>query len=352
MSVHDRWGGARTGTGKRWEVRWRQQGVQRKRRFDSKTAAETFEARRKLDPNTPQHRPQLTVGEMMATWLATKAGLEESTRLAYRLDVKLIGSVFGDRLASGVRPSEVRAWAARPHPGASLRRRGLVALRAAYRLAISDALIVHDPTEGAPLPRVERTEMRFLSWPELDALAREVGETGPLVWLLGTCGLRISEACALDGTDVDRVRGRLRVRRAKTHKPRDVPISTDVLILLPDTPGPLFRGPSGGRLDPHNWRERVFKPAALRAGFGAMHPHELRHTAASLAIASGADVKVVQRMLGHSSAAMTLDLYTGLWDAQLDSVTDRMTLAWRAQMGRPTLEEPGPGPATLRLVVP
>jgi Site-specific recombinase XerD len=48
--------------------------------------------------------------------------------------------------------------------------------------------------------------------------------------------------------------------------------------------------------------------------------HDLRHTAASLAISSGANVKAVQRMLGHESAAMTLDVYSGLFDNDLDSV--------------------------------
>jgi integrase len=58
-----------------------------------------------------------------------------------------------------------------------------------------------------------------------------------------------------------------------------------------------------------------------------MHPHELRHTAASLAIASGANVKVVQQMLGHKSATMTLDLYGHLFGDQLDEVADAMDAA-------------------------
>ncbi|MHB8188622.1 MAG: tyrosine-type recombinase/integrase, partial [Dermatophilaceae bacterium] len=57
------------------------------------------------------------------------------------------------------------------------------------------------------------------------------------------------------------------------------------------------------------------------------HPHELRHTAASLAIASGANVKVVQQMLGHKSATMTLDLYGHLFEDQLDEVADALDLA-------------------------
>lgn len=56
-------------------------------------------------------------------------------------------------------------------------------------------------------------------------------------------------------------------------------------------------------------------------------PHDLRHTAASLAISAGANVKAVQRMLGHSSAAMTLDRYADLFEDDLDSVADALDAA-------------------------
>jgi site-specific recombinase XerC len=57
-------------------------------------------------------------------------------------------------------------------------------------------------------------------------------------------------------------------------------------------------------------------------------PHDLRHTAASLAIKAGANVKVVQQMLGHASAAMTLDVYAGLFANNLDEVADRLDQAF------------------------
>jgi integrase-like protein len=63
-----------------------------------------------------------------------------------------------------------------------------------------------------------------------------------------------------------------------------------------------------------NFRRRFFDPAAMAAGLDDLRPHDLRHTAASLLVASGANVKAVQRMLGHASAAMTLDVYFGLFD--------------------------------------
>lgn len=356
MSVHDRWRGARTGQGRRYEVRWREGGYQRKRRFDTKVAAQDFEAKRRLEPEARRavESRTLTVDQMMADWLATTKHLRPSTRDGYRVDAAEVVGEFGPRLAKSVRPSEVRTWLARER-GASLRRRSLMAMRRAYKMAIADKVLGDDPTAGIPLPRDRSHDMRFLSWDELGTLASMAGTDAPLVWLLGTCGLRLGEALGLDGADVDRLRRRISVRRSystssegtelgptKGAKRREVPVSAFVLAMLPDRVGPLFVGPAGDRLNPHNWRARVFQPAAAAAGFGeviregrsrryvGMHPHELRHTAASLAIASGADVKAVQRMLGHASAAMTLDLYGHLWDAQLDTVADRMDEARRA----------------------
>jgi integrase len=76
-----------------------------------------------------------------------------------------------------------------------------------------------------------------------------------------------------------------------------------------------------------NFRRYTFDPAVEAAGLAGITPHDLRHTAASLAVSAGANVKAVQRMLGHQSAAMTLDVYSGLFDADLDGVAERMGAA-------------------------
>jgi integrase len=80
-------------------------------------------------------------------------------------------------------------------------------------------------------------------------------------------------------------------------------------------------------MDLSNFRNRVFDPAAKAAGLLGVPPHVLRHTAASLAVAAGANVKAVQKMLGHASAAMTLDVYSGLFEDDLDAVTERLERA-------------------------
>ena len=84
-------------------------------------------------------------------------------------------------------------------------------------------------------------------------------------------------------------------------------------------------------------RYPVFQRSALnqaceRVGIARITPHELRHTAASLAIASGADIKVVQSMLGHKSATMTLDQYGHLFGDRLDVVADAMDAARTAAL--------------------
>ena len=83
----------------------------------------------------------------------------------------------------------------------------------------------------------------------------------------------------------------------------------------------VFRSPKGtvlrvGNARPTWWNTAVIE-AELPTGF---HPHELRHTAASLAISAGANVKAVQQMLGHKSASLTLDTYADLFPDDLDAV--------------------------------
>jgi integrase len=81
-----------------------------------------------------------------------------------------------------------------------------------------------------------------------------------------------------------------------------------------------------------NYRTRVFVSAVAKCRkaddtFPVITPHDLRHTAASLAVSAGANVKAVQRMLGHAKASMTLDVYADLFDEDLDGVADRLDTA-------------------------
>lgn len=90
-----------------------------------------------------------------------------------------------------------------------------------------------------------------------------------------------------------------------------------------------FRRRAGAVLRVQNFRRRCFDRACVEVGLDGFVPHELRHTAAALAISAGASVKAVQSMLGHASAAMTLDRYGHLFGDDLDAVADRLDEAAR-----------------------
>ena len=90
-------------------------------------------------------------------------------------------------------------------------------------------------------------------------------------------------------------------------------------LLFGNAYGNFISPPSGGRSG-RNW----FNSALKRAGIAPMRIHDLRHTAASLAVNAGANVKEVQRMLGHRSAAVTLDIYSGLFDEDFGELIGRL----------------------------
>src|ERR1017187_9268741 len=130
--------------------------------------------------------------------------------------------------------------------------------------------------------------------------------------------------------------GRLIFDTTKTDEERTVPLPRFLAEQITASiagKGPddlVFQGTRGGVLRNGNFNRRTFGPAAIAIGKPRLTPHGLGHTAASLAIAAGGNVKVVQQMLGHATASMTLDLYGHLFPDQLDDVADRLDVIGRA----------------------
>jgi integrase len=94
----------------------------------------------------------------------------------------------------------------------------------------------------------------------------------------------------------------------------------------------VFTDQRGGLLRNSNWCGGVFAPAVEICQreddtFPSITPHDQRHTAASLAVSAGANVKAVQRMLGHVKASMTLHVYADLFDDDLDAVAVNLDAA-------------------------
>jgi integrase len=183
----------------------------------------------------------------------------------------------------------------------------------------------------------------FLTAEDLERLAAAAGGYGPLVWLLGWSGLRFGEAAALRAGNIDAARRRVRVEESvtevggrlefgppKTYESRTVIVPGFVIERIApllegrDRGDLVFTAPQGGPLRLGNFRRRVFASAAVAIGKPDLLPHDLRDTAASLAISSGASIKAVQRMLGHASAAMTLDVDGSLFEEDLEALADRI----------------------------
>jgi integrase len=217
-------------------------------------------------------------------------------------------------------------------------------LAGVLRYAIRDGRLVNNPSDEIQLPRLGTREHGYLTHGQVRALVEECGPQGDVVLFLAYTGLRWGEMAGLRINRVDFERRRIDVARAvseprgvivwgtpKNHERRSVPFPD---LLAPsleqrcagrNPEDPVFIGPDGGVLRAGNYRNRVFNAAVARCmekddTFPRLTLHDLRHTAASLAVSAGANVKSVQRMLGHASAAMTLDVYADLFDDDLDAV--------------------------------
>ena len=123
--------------------------------------------------------------------------------------------------------------------------------------------------------------------------------------------------------------GRLVVGAPKSHRAREVALPRFLTADLEShcaglAAGDLvFTAPKDGYLRSANFRRNVWKPALRNADLDEeLRIHDLRSTTASMLISSGANVKVVQKALGHASAAVTLNVYAGLFEADLDSAAD------------------------------
>jgi len=192
-------------------------------------------------------------------------------------------------------------------------------------LAAADAgAALLSPRAGRPLPRVLRTDQAatLVTIPTDAPAAVRAGALRDrlLLELLYATGVRVSELCGLNMSDVDSARRVVRVL-GKGNKERTVPFGLPAEAALADwlrhgrpvlagdaTGSALLVGARGGRLNPTVVR-RIVRARARAAGLPATSPHTLRHSAATHMLDGGADLRSVQELLGHASLAST-QIYT------------------------------------------
>lgn len=346
-----------TAGGKRYRVRFRtpDHKESQKRGFKTKRDADLYLASVEVSKARGEFvdatAAKATIGGIGGDWLATQTHLKPSSyrpvESAWRVHVE---PKWGARTVGGIRPSEVQAWISElgQRKGATTVLRAYGVLAAVLDVAVRDRRLTANPARGATLPRKTSKQRNYLSHAEVQRLADSSGEWSTLVLFLAYTGLRWGEATGLRVRHVDALKRRVQVSEnavalgsiihigtPKTHEARSVPFPRFLAE-------PIAKQCEGkGRDDLvfgdgliHVTRPKTsdgttswFRRALAAAELGHTTIHDLRHTAASLAISSGANVKAVQRMLGHASAAMTLDTYADLFDDDLDAVADALDQA-------------------------
>ncbi|MGB3011922.1 MAG: tyrosine recombinase XerC [Mycobacterium sp.] len=290
--------------------------------------------------------------EEYAEYLALERGRSEHTRRAYLADLRSLFAYLDQRAPGAglgaLSLETLRGWlAAQAGSGAArttlARRTSAVKTFTAW--ATRRGLLTTDPAMRLQVPKARRTLPAVLRQDQALAamtaadLGAEQGDPLALrdrliVELLYATGIRVSELCGLDLDDVDTDRQLLRVL-GKGNKQRTVPFGkparTSLNAWLGDgrptlvtaESGPaLLLGPRGRRLDPRQARTVVHQTMSAVADAPDIGPHGLRHSAATHLLEGGADLRIVQELLGHTSLATT-QLYTHVSVARLRAVHDQ-----------------------------
>lgn len=322
--------------------------------------AKLREARDRLDAGKPARDAKVTVGVWCEQWIATTLAASSRRASTKELSASLlrshvIGTALGSKALDRLRPSDVDGWIIALRTAERTRKDGTVVraladssiarvlrvLRVCLDGAVRDGLLARNPARAVESVREGTAEARSLSPVEVAAIIEAAQPTryGRLFALIAATGLRKGEALALRWPDVDvdagtiTVRGTLTKRdgvwvvgEPKTARSRRVLRPGDgVMRLLREQRaaqvaerlraanvwedhGFVFASESGRHLDPRNVL-RAFVIAAQSAGVEGATVHTLRHAAASLMIAGGADVAAVSGVLGHARTSTTLNLY-------------------------------------------
>lgn len=373
--VEDRWTkadgtpSATAGRGNRWRARYvDDEGREHAKGFHRKVDAQQWldEVTSTLVTGTyvAPSAGQLTVHQIHGQWAKSQGHVKATTTATRAVTWKAhVAGKWGTVMVADVRTSAVRAWVAEMveagHGPATIEN-ALGVFRMALDQAVEDRRIARNPCTGVKAPRRGHKQRGYLTHAQVEFLAQSVDANPEVVRFLAYTGLRWGEMAALKLENFDMLRRRVNVveavaevagklvrSTAKNHERRSVPFPKFLvpeLAALMEGKGRgdlVFTAPGSGVLRVSTYRPRVFKPAvtvcqrstnAIRAKdqqvsgeastpeFPDVTPHDLRHTAASLAISVGANVKAVQTMLGHKSAALTLDTYADLFPDDLEAV--------------------------------
>jgi integrase len=333
------------GKGLRWRAVWVEHGTEKKKSFNSKDAA-TRHLANQITNGPASPNADLTIGELWPRFRSTKnrigAGSQQAYDAAWEHHLK---DRWEDVRAADVTAADLREWIPSLK---TIHGKPVSAAYEGYLMGVMKALLEHAVEATAitvnPMARIKRRKKktkprRYLTVAQADALLKAVKPNDLMVLFMLRTGVRRGEAATVTVADLDVRRQRVRIQSAidgdggegdtKTGEHRDVPVRGELLRRLQEAAKGKRRGdylmpdPDGNAWTRHKWRP-VWNKVRGTTGIPDFDTHELRHTAVSWAIHAGANVKTIQRMVGHASAAMTLDVYGHLWDDELDDIVGRV----------------------------
>jgi integrase len=318
----------------RWRARYVDNaGREHTRHFDRKVEAQQWLDRQlaallRGDHVAPSDA-KMTVGEWCDKWLAGYGTRRASTVRQAEVHVKIIKAHFGSVPMSAVKPSDVRAWTV------VLKEEGRAdsyiyaiysRLSQIFTDAVHDGIVARNPCSRRTSPGMGKQRPYVVTTRQVWALYDAVPEgVRPAILLGAHAGLRLAEAAALRVVDVDFVNGVVAPSTQWLDEPLKSEISRTPIPIPKEMAHLLAQGAQlgdGRFLASDQWGNPAGPwtiERAVRASRGVVglpenfRFHDLRHYFASLLIASGLDVKVVQARLRHASAKTTLDTYGHLW---------------------------------------
>jgi integrase len=340
-----------------WEARVSLEGGKR-RSFYGKTRREAQDklraALRDIDAGLDLSADRQTVAQYLDKWLSASAkpSVKVRTYEGYESIVRVrVAPRIGKKQIAKLTPLDLQAlYTELAEAGLSARSIGHThrVLHRAFDQAVKWNILTRNPCQGTTPPRPQRAEMKVLTPEQARAfLAATIDHPAHALYALAiTSGMRAGELLGLQWGDVDLDAGHLTIRRAlqqqnsaglvfvtpKTTKSRRMIFlsqrAIDALRAHRDRQtfhrrqvgsewrdlNLVFPGPFGGPTDP-SWSRQVFYAALEAAGIPRVRFHDLRHTAATLALMQGVHPKVVSDMLGHGTVGLTLDTYSHLLPA-------------------------------------
>lgn len=341
-----------TKAGKRYMVRYRKPDRRQaaKKGFRTKRDAELYAANVEVDKSKGTYidptAGRTTITELGQDWLDGLVHTKPQTKLVYDGAFRnQIAPQFGDMAVAAVTTPMIRTWVARltkQYKPPTVRRAFRV-LSSILDLAVDSRMIMANPARAVRgLPRVGRRKNVYLTYEQVETAAANAGPYRLPVYLAAYCGLRWGEIAALHAENVD-LTGHIRVRHTltqvgslstpKSGQERSVGFPAFLRPLLKASvlgaDGKLFPDMQMPRRD-FGWFREMKAAAGLP---DALTFHDLRHSAVSFAVQAGASIKLLQEMVGHASAATTLDVYADLIAEDVGAVAARIDDARSAAMG-------------------